>query len=108
MRGGDLPRPYKNRLADLHGRARVLELGGGGVRVLTGHALTDGLGSAVDQVLGLLGAKTGDLTDGFDGVDLGVSSRGEDDRELGLLLGNGLGGSAATGRGGAAAEAVPE
>src|SRR6185503_4539973 len=56
--------------------------------------LLDRLRRAIDEVLGLLEAKTGDLADRLDDVDLRGAGLLEDHAELGLLLR--LGGSAAS------------
>src|SRR5690606_679801 len=58
-----------------------------GVRL--GHCLLDRLRRTLDQVLGFLEAKTGDGPDFLDDVDLLGASVGQDDVELGLLLGRG-------------------
>ena len=82
------------------GRAGALELllgllGGGLVDLLE-----DGLGSAVDEVLGLLQAEGGQRADLLDDLDLLVTGAGEDDIELILLLGLGsVTGAAGGGRG---------
>ena len=57
------------------------------VGVVLVDAFLDGLGSALDQVLGLLQAQAGDRADFLDDVDLLVAGVGEDDGELRLLLG---------------------
>src|SRR5690606_39104145 len=61
------------------------------------HAFLDGLGSGLDQVLGLLQAQARDRADFLDDVDLLVTGGSEDDVEFRLLLGRG--GLAATGAG---------
>src|SRR5699024_7334940 len=54
-----------------------------------GSLLLDGLGSAVDDRLGLLHAQAGDLLDDLDDLHLGSAHVGQDEVELGLLLLNG-------------------
>src|SRR5918994_6566376 len=73
-----------------------LELLGVGLR----HAFLDRLGRALDQVLGLLEAETGDLAHRLDDVDLLVAGGGEDDVELVLDLGRSGSSSARRGSGG--------
>ena len=51
--------------------------------------LLDGLGSVIDQILGFLKAKAGDLTDDLDDVDLLVADFLEHNGELGLLFSSG-------------------
>src|SRR6186713_2458803 len=67
-----------------------------------GDAFLDGLGRSVDEILGLLEAEAGQLTDDLDDRDLVGADLGQGRGELGLLLGSGrhLGGSATGGRGG--------
>src|SRR5699024_5569130 len=64
--------------------------------VSLGSLLLDGLGSAVNDSLGLLQAQTGDLLDDLDDLHLGSAHVGQDDVELGLLL---LSGSSSAGSG---------
>src|SRR3954471_8819385 len=71
---------------------RLLGLVGG---LLVG-LVQDGLGRAVDQVLGLLETQAGELANDLDDLDLLVAGRLEDDVEL-LLLGGGLVATAARG-----------
>src|SRR6476661_9125409 len=77
--------------------------GAGGLEGLLGlvgrslvNLLEDGLGGAVDEVLGLLEAEGGQRADLLDDLDLLVTSGLEDDVELVLLVGSG---SLAAGRG---------
>lgn len=72
-------------LLDLDSRDAV-ELLGDGSRVFLRDVLLQGLGSAVDQVLGFLQAKSGDFAYSLDGVDLVRACILEDDGELGLLF----------------------
>src|SRR5690606_8070521 len=72
---------------DLDSRAGLLELRLGRLGVLLGHGLLHGGGRRLDLVLGLLEAKTGELTHGLDDVDLLRAGILEDDVELGLLFG---------------------
>src|SRR5579859_6135353 len=73
----------------LQGRLRL-------VRALLVDLLQDGLGRAVDQVLGLLQAQAGQAAHLLDDLDLLVARGLQDDVELILLLGLlGLGGAAA-------------
>src|SRR5262245_1013301 len=51
------------------------------------HALFDGLGRSIDQVLGFLQPETGDFAYSLDYVDLVCARRSENDRKLRLLLG---------------------
>src|ERR1700761_7085141 len=74
------------KLLDLDCRDAV-ELLSDGRRVFLRDVLLQRLGSAVDQVLGLLETKRGDLAHCLDGVDLVRAGILEDDGELGLLLG---------------------
>ena len=82
----------------LNGGAGVFELGLGGLGGVLVGLLEDGLGRAVDEVLGLLQAQAGQLAHGLDDLDLLGAGAGEDDVELVLLL-LGRGGGAATGGG---------
>src|SRR5690242_17099500 len=84
-------------LLDGDRRACGLELGLGLLGSLLGDLLEQRLGSAVDQVLGLLEAQAGDdLANDLDDADLLLACTLEDDVELRLLLG-GLGGGATSG-----------
>src|SRR5215204_3206287 len=79
-------------LLDGNRSACGLELGLGLLGSLLGDLLEQRLGSAVDQILGLLEAQAGDdLADDLDDADLLFAGTLEDDVELRLLLG-GLGG----------------
>src|SRR5205085_12310692 len=62
-------------------------------------AFLDRLGRAFDEILGLLEAEARDGTDFLDDADLVRAGLGEDDVELGLLLGGGSGGAGGTGGG---------
>ena len=73
------------------GGAGILELALGLVGLVLVDALEHGLGSTLDEVLGLLEAEAGELADDLDDGDLVVAEALEDDVERGLLLG--LGGS---------------
>src|SRR5919108_854010 len=73
-------------LLDLDGRARALELFLGLVGGLLVDLLEHRLGSAVDQVLGLLQAEARQRTHLLDHLDLLVAGAGEDHVELRLLL----------------------
>ena len=78
------------RLLDLDLRASLFELLLEVLGILLGHALLQSLRSGLDESLGLGQAQTGDLADSLDDLDLGSSvETGEDDVELGLLLGSG-------------------
>ena len=63
--------------------------------LLLRHPLHHRLGGAVHQILGLLQAQAGEGPNLLDDLDLLLAGRGQDDVELGLLLGLLLGGSAA-------------
>src|SRR3954469_5522803 len=73
-------------LLDLDGRAGLLELRLDRVGLVLGHALLDGIGRAVDEVLGLLETEAGDRADDLDHLDLLISGTVEDDVERRLLL----------------------
>ena len=78
------------RLLDLDLRASLFELLLEVLGILLGHALLQSLRSGLDESLGLGQTQTGDLADSLDDLDLGSSvETGEDDVELGLLLGSG-------------------
>ena len=97
--------PRRVKLLDGDRRAGLLELGLGVLGGVLVDLLEQRLGSAVDEILGLLEAQAGDdLADDLDDADLLLAGTLEDDVELRLLLG-GLGGSA-TGGGPAAATAT--
>src|SRR5580692_6425292 len=81
-----------SELLDRDGGAGALEGGLGLVRGFLVDLLQDGLGGAVDQVLGLLESKAGERAHLLDDLDLLVASALEDDVELVLLLGGLLGG----------------
>src|SRR6478736_2510657 len=84
--------PRRVELLDGDRRASLFELGLGGVGGVLVDLLEQRLGSAVDEVLGLLEAQAGhDLADDLDDADLLLACTLEDDVELRLLLG-GLGG----------------
>ena len=88
------PGRFAGRLLQLDAGARPLQLGLGLVGLLLGHALEHRLGRGVDQVLGLLEAQAGQGTNLLDDLDLLLAGAGQDDVELGLLLGLlGLGGA---------------
>src|SRR5215472_3606118 len=82
------------KLLDLDGRD-ALKLLGDGCRVFLRDVLLQRLGSAVNQVLGLLETKRGDLAHCLDGVDLVRARILQDDGELGLLLNRSRGCAAA-------------
>ena len=78
------------RLLDLDLRASLFELLLEVLGILLGHALLQSLRSGLDESLGLGQTQTSDLADSLDDLDLGSSvETGEDDVELGLLLGSG-------------------
>ena len=83
------------KLLDLDLRAGFLELLLEGLGIVLGDAFLDGLGSGLDKALGLGKTQTGELADDLDDLDLrsGVET-GEDDVELGLLLGSRSGSAA--------------
>src|SRR5258708_27746083 len=92
-------RPFpRSSLLRFGGRARVFELLLDGLGLVLADVLLDRLRRAVDQVLGLLEAETGDLANGLDDVDLRGTGLLQDHGELGLLL-LGLGRGAAAGAG---------
>src|SRR5260370_7357134 len=74
-----------NSLLDLDSRTRLFKLLLELRRLVLVDAFLDALGRALDQVLGLLEAETGDCTHLLDDVDLFLTRRGQDDGELGLL-----------------------
>src|SRR5687768_14887322 len=65
-------------LLDFDFRAGFLELLLEGLGVGLADAFLDGLGSAVDQILGLLQAQAGDFAHCLDRVDLVLTGGGED------------------------------
>ncbi len=67
--------------------ASSLELLLSSLGVLLLDTLQDGLGSALDDLLGLLQAEGGELTDDLDDLDLVVAEALEHDVKFGLLLG---------------------
>ena len=69
------------------GAPASLELLLGGLGVLLLGTLDDGLRSVLDDLLGLLQAEGGELTDDLDDLDLVVAEALEHDVKLGLLLG---------------------
>src|SRR5690606_34805444 len=83
------PRPPRD-LLDLDRSAGLFQLLLDLLGLLPGDALLDRLGGAVHQVLGLLEAQARDLPDDLDDLDLLGTGVGQDDVELGLLLGLGL------------------
>src|SRR5882762_9424823 len=93
------PQPARNSL-QLDLGASLLQLTLELLGLLLADALLDGLGRRLDEVLGFLQPKTGDGADFLDHLDLLVADRREDDRELGLLLDHGGGGTARGGRNG--------
>jgi hypothetical protein len=74
-------------LLDLHLRALLFEGGLDLLGLVAIHAFLDGLRRRVDEVLGLLEAQAGELTDNLDDGDLVRADLDQDGRELGLLLG---------------------
>ena len=66
--------------------AGVLELLLGSLGVLLLGTLEDGLRSGLDDLLGLLQAKVGELADNLDDSDLVLAEALEDDVEVRLLL----------------------
>ena len=94
-----MPTGVGGRLLDLDGRAGGFEFLGNLVGFLFGNALFDRFGSALDEVLRLFQAETGDAANGFDDVELLLAEVGKDDVEFGLLLGSGGSRSSAGGAG---------
>ena len=89
--------PHKSLELDAGASLFQLSLGLLGIFLL--GLLEDGLRSAVDKSLGLGQAEVGDGADSLDDLDLGSSvETGEDDVELGLLLGSGSGSAGSSGR----------
>src|SRR5688572_20633517 len=87
--------PPARVLVDVRTKAALLDLGRSAgflqllldrLRLLFGDAFLDRRGSALDQVLGLLEAETGDFPHRLDDIDLLLAERGQDDGELRLLL----------------------
>src|SRR5205814_7515799 len=79
-------RSFKSSLLDLGLGAGVDQFLQNRFRVGFGHALLDGLGRSIHQVLGFLQTEPGELANRFDHVDLVFAEPGEHDRKLGLLL----------------------
>src|SRR5262245_31588028 len=80
--------PFWTSSLEADARARALELLLGGLGGLLGDLLQNGLGRALDELLGLLQAEAGDdLTHDLDDLDLLVARGLEDHVELVLLLG---------------------
>src|SRR6266511_2224461 len=75
------------RSLQLDAGAGALQLRLGLVGLVPWHALQHRLGRGVDQVLGLLETEAGEGADLLDHLDLLVAGGGQDDVELGLLLG---------------------
>ena len=88
-------RPPERPLLQLDGGAGPFELRLCLLGVFLADLLQDGLGGAVDQVLGLLQPEVGEGADFLDDLDLLVAGPGEHDVELVLLLFDGLGRSGA-------------
>src|SRR3954467_11945765 len=84
-------------LLDLDGAAGLLELLLELVGLVALDALLDGLGSLVDERLGLLEAPAGRGTHDLDDLDLLVAGGGQDDVDRGGLLLDGAGVAAARG-----------
>ena len=79
----------KLKLLELNLSACSLELLLDLVSLSLRSSLLDGLRSGVNLLLSFLQAQAGDLADSLDDLDLGSSvETGEDDVELGLLLGS--------------------
>src|SRR5919204_1058816 len=85
-RGEEGPRLRPLRLLELDLGAGLFQLRLDLVGLFLGRALLDRVGSAVDQVLGLLQAQAGDRANDLDHLDLLVAGVGEHDVEGGLLL----------------------
>src|SRR5690606_40914291 len=98
--GAGLRDAVRRSSLDGDGGAGGLELLLGLVGLLLGDTLEDGLGGAVDEVLGLLEAERRERTHLLDDLDLLVADGLEDDVELRLLLGRLLGGAGRTRGGG--------
>src|SRR5262249_57059175 len=64
------------------------------LRLVLAYAFLDGLGRALDQILGLLEAQTGERAHLLDHLDLLLADGGEHGGELGLLFRWSGGGSA--------------
>src|ERR1700760_2894123 len=98
-RGGtNFSQPQEYRVPPQFASGRILldfdsgdtfELLGDRSRVILRHILLQGLGSAVDQVLGFLQAKSGDFAYSLDGIDLIRAGILQDDGELGLFFSRG-------------------
>src|SRR5258708_19439445 len=78
--------PEGRQLLDRDGGAGALQGSLGLLRGVLVDLLQDGLGRAVDQVLGLLQAQAGEAANLLDDLDLLVATGLEDDVELVLLL----------------------
>src|SRR4029079_5016204 len=104
-RPGREPGPFEHlrrtppvKLLDVDRGTGLGELGLGSLCGFLGGLLEDGLGSAVDEILGFLQTEAGQLAHDLDDLDLLGAGLGEDDVELVLLLFHrGCGGCAATG-----------
>ena len=77
---------FKVKLLNLDSCACLFELSLSSLSVVSRNLLLNSLGSAVNELLSFLQAKTGDLTDSLDDVDLSSAGRSKDNVELGLLL----------------------
>src|SRR6516164_1908228 len=100
-RGRALARPLVSRsLLELDRGAGLFELRLDRVGLVLRDALLDGGGCAVDEVLGLLEAETGDRAHDLDHLDLLAARAREHDVERRLLLGLGRGSTAFAGRSG--------
>src|SRR4051794_32773482 len=96
-KGGPLGRPFSlllsrsrsgsSGLLDLDGAAGLFDLGLQLLGLVLVDAFLDGLGSLVDERLGLLEAQAGGRANDLDDLDLLVAGRRQDDVERGLLLG---------------------
>src|SRR3954449_10747380 len=76
-----------NPLLDLDGAAGLFDVGLELLGLVLVDALLDGLGSLVDERLGLLEAQAGGRADDLDDLDLLVAGAREDDVKRRLLLG---------------------
>ena len=92
----ELPEPWQSMINSTRslGSGLDLHLGAGLLQLLLdlfglflGDAFLDGLGRALDDLLGLLEAEAGELTQRLDDADLLGAEVGEDDVELGGLCG---------------------
>ena len=73
-------------LLDFDLGARFLELLLDGSGFVLGNAFLDGLGRAIDEVLGFFQAQAGDFANCLNDVDLVAANIGEDDGEFRLLF----------------------